>query len=370
MAILAACLLLSAAASQGGEGPDGGKKFRGKVRWAFNAGETVTGRLVLTDRACLATVSGRFRGPIPGSGQGRVIALDKDTGRLLWEFKAQSGSPGPCVTWKDYAIFGSEDALYALDVGSGKLRWKVEIKGYLGRPAGITVAGDHVAVVASKGSLHLVQAETGKVIWKKDGQFDTVTADDRFLYVGSPGRTVPKEAPPTIKACTLKDGKDAWVFESQAGTLTGFLSFVLDSDHLYAATSSELGFGKHYLYALKKADGKVAWKLEQAKENRKGPYVLADKVYVTDWSGESKLVKAKTGEVLAYRYFSDDSFPIADFVTLELATAFDLKAGKRLWTANPMPKGKALQNSHMATPAVRGGRIYTDHHTGHVICIE
>ena len=84
--------------------------------------------------------------------------------------------------------------------------------------------------------------------------------------MGSPGQTAPKESPPTVTACLPRDGKDVWVFESRAGTLTGFKNFAVDSDHLYASTESELGFGNHYLYALKKADGKVAWEVKQKKE--------------------------------------------------------------------------------------------------------
>jgi outer membrane protein assembly factor BamB len=176
-----------------------------------------------------------------------------------------------------------------------------------------------------------------------------------------------------VTACLAKDGKEVWVFDSHKGFMTQFPRFALGSEHLYTATYSD-GKGEfastQYLYALNKTDGKVAWKVEQRKSNRKGPFFLEDKVYVTDWSGTSMSVNAKTGEVFAKRIFSDDCFPIADGVTLEIATAYDIKAGTTLWAAKPLPKGNALQNNQMAIPTVHGGRVYTDHHTGHVICIE
>lgn len=378
MLALTVGLMLSGAASNGDEGKKEPQKFQGKVRWSFNAGETVTGQLVVKGQVCLASVSGKHNGGIPGAGQGKVIALDKDSGKLLWEFKDQSAQLGPCVTWKDSVIFGAKGVLYALDLSSGKVRWKTEIEGYLGSSAGIAVSGDNIAIIASTsfqdgGSLCLVDCEKGKILWKKKGPFKTVAADERLLYLGSRDKLTPKETPPMVMACLAKDGKEVWVFDSYKGFLAEFRQFALDPEHLYTATYSD-GTGEfastQYLYALKKADGKVAWKVEQKKSNRKGPYVLADKVYVTDWSGTSMSVNAKTGEVFAKRFFTDDSFPIADGVTLDIATAYDIKAGDRLWAAKPLPAGNSLQNSHMATPTVHGGRIYTDHHTGHVICIE
>lgn len=378
MTSLAVVVLISGAASKGAGGQQEPQKFQGKVRWSYDAGETVVGQLTVKGQICLAAVLGKHFEAIPGNGQGKVIALDKDSGKLLWEFKIQSKQPGQYVTWKDSVIFGSDEGvLYALDLSSGTVRWKTEIKGHLGGYAGIAITRDCVAIVAlaqevvdETGPLYLVDCEKGKILWKKDGHFKAVATDERFIYLGSPDRLKPTKTPAMVTACLPKDGKEVWTFDSHKGFMTQFQSFALDSEHLYTASYTD-GGSTQYLYALKKVDGTIAWKVPLRKNGvRKGPHLLADKVYVTDWSGKSTSMNAKTGEVVAaIGKNSDQCFPIADGVILEWVAAYDIKTGTRLWNANPLPKAKPKQNSEMATPTVDQGKIYTDL-MGHVICIE
>lgn len=367
---LLATLALTAAAADGDE-----KKTdppQGKVRWSFNAGGTVRGRLVVSSGVCVASV---FR--CEADGKGKVVALDADIGKLLWEFKAPDQHACPCAVWKDAVILGTADGtLHALDLKSGKPRWKAELKapltGHEGYPT-VALTGDRVAVVAPAKFAAVVDCTTGKTVWKKDGPFTAVAADDRTVYVVAPDQQGQREPAPIIVALKAEDGKEAWRFDAHKGLLSTFAGLGQDAEHLYAATYSDAEpplLSKQYVYALWKRDGTVAWKVEQKKSNRKGPYVLAGKVYVTDWSGTSMMLNAGTGELVAKRNLTDDSFPIADGVVLDILTAYDLKTEKQVWTAAPLPKGMPLQNSLLAVPTAHGSRVYADHPTGHVICIE
>ena len=105
-----------------------------------------------------------------------VLALDRRTGRLLWQFAPEDGyAPGVYlgVVTEDSVYTGSPDArLHAIDVSNGRLRWSLRLKErqatvyqpILDRE--IVLAGFTVFESPTRGGVLAVEARTGRERWR------------------------------------------------------------------------------------------------------------------------------------------------------------------------------------------------------------
>src|SRR5262249_7574251 len=81
-----------------------------------------------------------------------------------WKFQAKDSVEGAAAVVGDTVYFGSIDEhLYALDLATGKEKWKTKV-GPVKAPPG--VRGGAVYVGDADGKLHCVDAATGKPRWK------------------------------------------------------------------------------------------------------------------------------------------------------------------------------------------------------------
>lgn len=154
-----------------------------KLKWAFGfPGVSASGSQV-------SIVGNRA---FVGSRNGVVYALDGQTGCLVWAFEADAGVRSTPVVGRtsdgtDVALyFGDAHAqVYALDVASGALRWKVKVENHLDAMITGAVAyhdgrvyvpvsslEEATAVISSyecctfRGSLVALDARTGGQVWK------------------------------------------------------------------------------------------------------------------------------------------------------------------------------------------------------------
>lgn len=103
----------------------------------------------------------------------------KDPPKLLWTYRdAGRGYSGPSIVDGKLYITGSrkdvKDSLICIDANTGKELWAQEYadyydNGYGGGPRGNpTVADGMVYIVAPKGEIYCLAADTGKMVWHKD----------------------------------------------------------------------------------------------------------------------------------------------------------------------------------------------------------
>jgi polyvinyl alcohol dehydrogenase (cytochrome) len=236
-----------------------------KLKWAFGVPDASTAYGQPT------IVAGRL---FIGSGDGRIYALDAESGCTIWVYQAEttvrtaitvaSGSSG-----KFLAYFGDGEAnLYAVDAEDGRLVWKVKVDPH--RTARITgaptlyqgrlyvgtagneelTAGDpDYPCCTFRGSVTAVDALTGKLIWKgyaiteepheaKPGEshakftpagaaiWDAPTIDTKLgrLYVGTGDAYVDPAADGTdaIIAFDLATGKRLWVQQKTPNDVFNF----------------------------------------------------------------------------------------------------------------------------------------------------
>jgi len=217
-----------------------------------------------------------------------IMALDLDTGKLAWSYKAKDkdmwnagclGKPGECDEDYDFGTIpisfkgprgkqligaGAKSGwFYALDPKDGKLAWKTEVGpgGMLGGiEFGASTDGERVYVGISnhprQGSVSALDGATGKIIWQTmspDGKSNfgpvsvTGTGDNRLVWAGSSGNF--------IRAYNAKDGKIVWEFDT--GGAVGGGPTVVDGVLYIGSGYQNLQIGKknNKLYAFS-IDGK------------------------------------------------------------------------------------------------------------------
>lgn len=100
-----------------------------------------------------------------GSFNGRMYALDADTGELHWSFAAGDVVRGPAAVVQDTVYFGSKDHhIYALDATTGTLRWRYETEGEVW--VGPVVADGLALQGPGDEHLHALDAATGEFRWR------------------------------------------------------------------------------------------------------------------------------------------------------------------------------------------------------------
>lgn len=254
---------------------EGGRLFFGTNHGHLLAVEAATGRVAWKRRfaGCVAespavgngVVYVGFMDPPPCRGTEPTFfaALDEDTGRTLWRFRAGVVETSPLLAG-GRVYFGSWDhRVYALDSRSGRLDWSFatgdRVKG------GVAFAGGTVFAPSYDGRLYALDARTGKLRWSAGGLgglYATPSVAHRRVFVGSTnGR---------VYAFATADGRLLW------STRTG--SFVYSPVALSGGTAF-VGSYDHRLYALSQANGSVRWSFDAGAPVSGAPTVLGGVVY-------------------------------------------------------------------------------------------
>lgn len=177
-------------------------KRTGKLVWSSNA----PGRGIFYGQwstpAC-ADVLGVREVLFPG-GDGFLYAFDRGTNKLLWRSDCRGEDP---LKWPDmvvapplvsgHTVFVSVNRdfeggtgprpIYAVDVSTGKTRWKYLDKDFDGTFGPMALAGDHLVAVAASGLLVAIDARTGSHVWQADLNYSRagVCLDHDRLYIAN-----------------------------------------------------------------------------------------------------------------------------------------------------------------------------------------
>lgn len=127
------------------------------------------------------------------SFQGFVVALDVSTGRPLWR-RELSSFQGPDEGLGNLYVSAQNDELYALNATNSELAWTQSALQYRGITAPVTFA-NYVAVADAEGYLHVISQRDGSFVARKkidgDGVRSTLLTKSNTLYVyGNSGKLV------------------------------------------------------------------------------------------------------------------------------------------------------------------------------------
>jgi len=244
----------------------------GAERWRKDFGRCAASSPTVDDRR--RVVYQAFMHPIqcpqnaPGA-DGFVVALDVDSGKELWRFKAGPVESSPLLV-KDTLYFGSWDhKVYALDARTGKQLWSYETADKVNTSAAY---GDGSVFIANDaGDVYALGARSGKKRWQSSseaqfGSREFFYATPTFAY----DRVYVGNTDGTVYAYGAKSGKLRWA--RPAGS------------YVYAAAAAYRGriyVGSYdgNLYALDAATGEVDWKHSAPAAIHAAPQVMNGLVY-------------------------------------------------------------------------------------------
>jgi outer membrane protein assembly factor BamB len=255
--------------------------------------------------------------------RGDVVALDLNTGRVVWRTRVKAPLSGGTAASSDLVVVGSSDGwLLAFNADTGKSRWQVRLNGEVLAPAAISPK--LVVVRTVDGKLRGLSPDDGHELWTQQQQVPRlslrgtarpVIVGDLVLCGFDNGK---------VLAVSAADGSVQWEATVTPPHGRTELERLVDID-------SPVGVSGHDVYAVS-FQGKVAmlaldtgqvWWSHDASSYR-GLMRDDETLYVADADGEIVALKARTGaevwrqNALLHRGLSalattDDAVVVGDF---------------------------------------------------------
>lgn len=271
-----------------------------------------------------------------GSTDGKVYALDVETGDEEWRFQAGVRVESTPACWNDLVVVGSFDRhVYALDARTGELQWEFETDGLV-RSSPTVVDG---AVYIGSGCLSMACGKYAEEIPRKG-----------WIY-----------------SIDASEGTENWVVEVENEVLS---SPAVSDGTLY------IGVSDGQLYAIDAHDGDIEWTFEADGDIWSSPAVAFGSVYFADWTATVYAVDADSsreewssdtgGQYISSSpavdeetvYIGHTRVAFGDEDDLEYGSllAFDRETGERRWV---FETGAEEVGS---SPVVTDGCVYVGAH--------
>ena len=188
-----------------------------KLRWSFQAKDSIE------SSAALVAGTAYF-----GSMDGALYAVDLATGKQRWRY-ATSGAvqeSSPCVHNGTVYIGDLNGVFHAVDASTGKARWTFKADAEI--KSSPNCSGNKVYFGSYDQNLYCLSADTGALLWKyaTEGPVHCTPALDKTrVYISG--------CDETFRAIDAASGKQ--IYELPMGAYTG-ASAALRDDHAYAGT--------------------------------------------------------------------------------------------------------------------------------------
>ena len=129
-------------------------------------------------------------GSTPIARSGRIVALDADTGRVIWTDRVNSlGYSTPAVGSDRIFVGDFNGGLRAYEKTNGRLLWRAHVGGrILGAPV---IVGDLVFFSTLETETYAARASDGKIVWRYGlGKYSPGIATERAYYFSLNGMLV------------------------------------------------------------------------------------------------------------------------------------------------------------------------------------
>ncbi len=325
----------------------------------------------------------------------KVYALDKKTGKIVWErtsyegvpkikrhIKASHASSTPATDGRHVVAFFGSEGLYCYDV-NGKLLWKQDLgvldSGWFfdpdyqwGTASSPIIYKNQVIVqvdIQKDSFIAAYDIKTGKRVWMTPRE-EIPSWGTPTVYEGKGRAELVTNATRAIRGYDPATGKELWklVGNPEVTATTPIfghdLIFVVNSyrpnQPIYAIKPGATG--DISLKDGKESNEYVAWSKQRGGSYMPTPLIYGDYLYICSNNGTLSCYNAKTGERLYQERIggkggSYSASPVAGdgklYFSSEDGDVFVVKAGPKYELLSTNPMGEVL----MATPALSDGMI-------------
>lgn len=227
--------------------------------------------------------------PAPASGrvyvadrQGKVVALDVESGRPVWETRLQAElSAGPGVADGLVVVGGRRGEVIALDAADGELVWEASVSSEVLAPP--RLGGGLVVIRSLDGRVFGFSATSGQRRWMHEQSLPTLTLRGMSTPIVMPGEGVIVGMDNgELVALTAAEGRQVWATPVAMPRGRSDLERMVDIDAdpvLYRGDVYVVTY-QGRLAAIAAANGRLQWQRELSAYA--GLAVDATRVYVTD----------------------------------------------------------------------------------------
>lgn len=260
----------------------------GRVLWRRDVGQALSGGPGAADG--LVVVGGR---------DGSVVALEADTGVERWRRQVSSEVLAPpLVAGQVVLVRTGDERVFALDAADGGRLWMYEqpvpslvLRG----TAGIARAGELVVTGFDSGKVVALQLRDGQLLWETPvATAEGRTEIERMVDVNSAPRVIGRDVYAAsyqgrLAAMALESGRVLWTQEASSGN-------GLDAD----ATAVFVTGAEGEVHAYDRLSGTNTWRQAALRMRElSGPSVVGDAVAVGDLEGWLHLLSRASGEQVA-----------------------------------------------------------------------
>jgi outer membrane protein assembly factor BamB len=234
---------------------------------------------------------------------GRLHAIDATSGRELWALDTKGAIEGEIAVDESAAYFfrsprmndavlSGEDDLYAVDLQSGKVKWKYHT-GAGANVAAPTVADGLVYIRSARGSsgdeyLVALDTATGREVWaytlpRWDSGTTAVVAAQGMVYFGIDGNII---SDGSLVALDAKTGQEKW--RNDRDPSVEWVDPVMAGGLLYISgfpSRADLDSMEARLHGIDAATGAEKWRVKIGGGNNRVPTLADDVIYLSDGVG-------------------------------------------------------------------------------------
>jgi len=254
----------------------------------------------------------------------------------------------------------------ALDLETGRSIWKTNTK--LSLSAGPGTDGKLVVAGSSNGDVIALDAATGAILW-------TVTVTSEVLAPPKvvPGKVIVRTVNGKLSALDSESGEQLWSIQQSMPRL----SVRGTSEPVIAQNLVISGFDNGRVSAFDLSDGGVIWDvlmnppsgrtaIERLVDINSMVQVAGSDVYAVGYQGSIGAIALESGQLLWSREMSSDSGLAVDFRNIYVAdqrselVAMSQGSGRELW------RRADLRNRDLQAPAVFGGSVVVGDDQGYL----
>lgn len=315
----------------------------------------------------------------------KVVAFDRDTGRVLWSQVAHTGlptdyrhrkssfaSPTPATDGKlVFAYFGAQ-GLYAYDY-KGKLAWRQDVGPLvtIGMGAGTSpiLHGDHVIVQADSGEgkdsfIAAYDKKTGKLAWKTPRSGVEISWSTPIVVRTAKRAELVTTGNQFVVAYDPETGKELW--RAKGLQSNAIPSPLTDGELVFVGA----GYPKKIMFGIRlggsgelKEGAGVVWKYEKGVAYVPSPiyfnglvYLMNDRGVMTALDGKTGAIKYEGGRVPVPATFMASPVAVGEhlLLTSEDGDTYVIKAGPK----HEVVRTNSLGEPIYVSPAIADDKIF------------